>query len=1159
MNNAIQRTRRLSALALGLSLAGAATSALADDTEIFLGRASATDSKPNILFVIDTSGSMSTNVVTQNPYDPATLYSGSCDPNRVYWQTGTATTPPNCATSSTNNWVPATAFKCESARSAMERVGYTTQAPAAQWRTSSGGRWDALQTYSSSAPVRNTQPVDCRADLLLDPPHGDGTLKRYPANGSLIGPYSALPANTINWLDSATNRTYTFFTGNYVNYWYTGRTTTRTRLQIVQEVTKETLASLTNANVGLMRFSTDAQGGMMVWPVADLATSRASLDAQVDGLTANGATPLQETLYEATLYFRGMKWDYGSRSSPVKSIASSRRTDDTTMYKTPSVSDCGKNFIVYLTDGLPNQDIDNETKILNLPNFKTSVGLTCGPNVAVDGGTSGGNDRSGRCFDDLAAYLYLNDSNPNVGGIQNVTLYTIGFGPAVAGSTLLADAARRGGGGYFAADDTATLTTALQQIVRNILQQNTSFTSPAISVNAFNRTQNLNDLYITMFQSRANYRWPGNLKKYRIRDNGVIVGADGEPAVDPATGFVRSNAMSFWREDGDPVDGPDVTLGGAANQLPLPANRKLYTDFVTGNLADPANLVVTTNGAIGPALLGLPASDTAGRDAMIEWVRGADVDDIDEDGDRTDARNQMGDPLHAQPVSVIYGGTATDRDVDDGVVYVATNDGYLHAIRPDTGEELWAFVPTELLPRMALLREDGPIDYKSYGLDGSLRAFRLDKNGNGVVEPTLGDKVWLLFGMGRGGYSYYALDVTDKHAPSLMWRKTPTDYPGLGQTWSVPVVAKVNIDGAAQNDMKLVAVFGGGYDSSQDNVAYNTDVIGNRIFMVDLLSGALLWRAGPTTDGGAQLQLAKMNNSIPADVRLLDMNEDGYADRMYAVDTGARIWRFDIWNGQPAATLVTGGVFASLGVADGTGTDPTDARRFYHAPDVALLVQEGVRFLNIAVGSGFRGSPLNQDIRDRFYSLRDFKPYARLSQADYDAWTPITDATTGIVDATGDDAPVVPKTALGWKMNLTLGGSWAGQKVLAESRTFAGQIFFTTYTPNSASNSCSVNPGTNRLYVVKAVNGGKVENRESKVEDLTSGGIAPTPVFISPSPDNPTDEDSNEHLNDPDPETICPDGDCEPPPQCLTGLNNCGDLPRVGRVRTFWTQQSVDD
>ena len=59
-----------------------------------------------------------------------------------------------------------------------------------------------------------------------------------------------------------------------------------------------------------------------------------------------------------------------------------------------------------------------------------------------------------------------------------------------------------------------------------------------------------------------------------------------------------------------------------------------------------------------------------------------------------------------------------------------------------------------------------------------------------------------------------------------------------------------------------------------------------------------------------------MTNSIPGDVRAVDLTGDGFADRMYAADIGGRVWRFDIRNGQDASNLVKGGVFASLGVGD---------------------------------------------------------------------------------------------------------------------------------------------------------------------------------------------------------------------------------------------------
>ena len=95
---------------------------------------------------------------------------------------------------------------------------------------------------------------------------------------------------------------------------------------------------------------------------------------------------------------------------------------------------------------------------------------------------------------------------------------------------------------------------------------------------------------------------------------------------------------------------------------------------------------------------------------------------------------------------------------------------------------------------------------------------------------------------------------------------------------------------------------------------------------------------------GANLNLPKMTHSIPSAVRPLDLTGDGLADRMYAADLGGRIWRFDITNGQTADNLVTGGVFASLGVGDSGGTPIEDNRRFYYAPDVALLTLDGRRW-----------------------------------------------------------------------------------------------------------------------------------------------------------------------------------------------------------------------
>lgn len=207
--------RRLLALALGVGLSLNAGAALADDTEIFFGRDPAAGGAPNILFVIDTSGSMASNVTTQIPYDPAEEYENSrCDADdvrdRVYWASGNVTTPPRCDSS---QWISKSKFYCASAEAPLAGAGYANLGAAAQWR---GGtpRWQTIRSGT------NNSPVECAADDAI--PHGDGTSKYYPTNTSgpptnSTGPYDTNPANKIGWTNSPTNTTYTFFDGNYVS------------------------------------------------------------------------------------------------------------------------------------------------------------------------------------------------------------------------------------------------------------------------------------------------------------------------------------------------------------------------------------------------------------------------------------------------------------------------------------------------------------------------------------------------------------------------------------------------------------------------------------------------------------------------------------------------------------------------------------------------------------------------------------------------------------------------------------------------------------------------------------------------------------------------------------------------------------------------------
>ena len=1157
--------------------------AMADETEIFVGAGNAvTGERPNILFVIDTSGSMDTDVVTQVPFNPATVYPGTCATNRVYVQQGNnSSNPPACTNA---NSVPLVAFKCNAAVQAFTTAGFYIADRAAQWR-GAGPRWRNIQGNTG-----NNVWVECRADAGV---HGDGVnVTRLWAADAGNGPWIANAGQQIGWNLNGADRSYVFYSGNYVNWLDNASTITQTRLEIVQQVATSTISQLAAAatvNVGLMQFSNNtdggcgttgtSEGGMVLREMGAVETQAPLMLGDIAALNADGCTPLSESMFEAYRYLSGGAVNYGinSRKSPTQawpSVSTSRQpAPNQNTYKSPLTISCQKNFIVLLTDGIATADNSANT------NIQTLIGGNC----------AGAGD--GRCLEEIAEYMYENDIRPTVAGVQNVTTYTIGFGPEVSGSAALQNTAAGAGGVFYEASDTATLTTVLTNIVRTILDFNTSFTAPAVSVNAFNRTQNLDELFVTVFRPSETYSWAGNLKKYRLSGSGVIVDANDAPAVEVTTGFFRTSAQSFWSAG---VDGDSVTLGGAANEQPSPATRNVYSDVNPASaLTAVANRLVSTNATITTAMLGLGAAEAPGRVALIDWLRGTDVDDADGDGSTTDARLAMGDPMHGRPATVIYGGSVATPDPLDGVVFAVTNEGYLHAISTVDGSELWAFMPQQMLQRARNLYYDEAYADRVWGLDGNIRVIRNEVNSNGVIEPGLGETVRIYFGMRRGGSEYYALDVTYRTTPTVLFKIGPNEagskrLTNAGQSWSTPTVGRVNITGAVQNTRKQVLVFGGGYDTVQDNGVYATDANGNQIFMVDAESGNVLWYGGPATDTGADFRHASMTHSIPADIRVGDLTGDGFADRMYAADMGGRVWRFDIHNGQTRPNLVTGGVFASLGNAH-LGTHPNaTTRRFYNAPDAAFLSAGGLTWLNLAIGSGYRGHPLNIETQDRLYSLRDHQPFARLTQAQYDSATVITEADVNLIDITDDITPTIPAGAPGWRLDLRRpGAGFTGEKSLSEARTAASNLQFTTYEPNNASvspTSCAPGVGTNRLYSISAYTGAPVYDRENPEDppdsaddrdrELAQGGIAPEVVYIFLQGD--TDGDGIPDIEDtdddgdgvPDSEDTDDDGDGIPdteeedggttPGQCLAGLESCDPLQGLPPVRTFWRQTGVN-
>ncbi len=75
------RKRNITGTCAGILLAlTAGAPVVADDTELLLVTPStAAQNKPNILFILDTSGSMDTEEQTIQPYDSTLSYAGDCE------------------------------------------------------------------------------------------------------------------------------------------------------------------------------------------------------------------------------------------------------------------------------------------------------------------------------------------------------------------------------------------------------------------------------------------------------------------------------------------------------------------------------------------------------------------------------------------------------------------------------------------------------------------------------------------------------------------------------------------------------------------------------------------------------------------------------------------------------------------------------------------------------------------------------------------------------------------------------------------------------------------------------------------------------------------------------------------------------------------------
>ncbi len=647
------------------------------------------------------------------------------------------------------------------------------------------------------------------------------------------------------------------------------------------------------------------------------------------------------------------------------------------------------------------------------------------------------------------------------GGVQT---YVVGIdqgGLSADEKKVMADIAAKGGtGSYYKASTPQALLDALLSIIGSILSQQYTFVPPVVpSLRTQDNLMLVQGSFVTPVVPPADPNtplWQGVLKAFPLTSQGTVA----------ITGL-KVTAPPLWEAGALLANKPESTrviktvVGGSLTDFKdTPPNPALETAL---------SLTLDVNGSGGPP-------DSADAQQVVASVRGPSPGN----------KGFLGDIFHSVPVIVgppssLY----VDRTFDpmspsqllsltaapdtyaayragaagtrQRLAVVGANDGMLHALNAGTftsgqyntgdGTEQWAFIPPQLLPKLQYLAVN---QGHQYYVDATPRVADvwLDLNNDGVKDTNGNEwRTVLIGGFRQGGTGLYALDITDTaNPPRFLWT-----YATTGQSWSEPAFGKVKLQIGGRLVDRWVAFVGDGYDPAGTN--------GRMVHVIDIQTGKPLWQY-PTA------------SSVAASPLAVDVNSDGYVDRVYVGTVGGDFLRLDVsavgqhgsGDVDPANGVMvdnwSGGVFFTPGAA-------VQPQPFY-TKGVATVDPQGNLWLFF--GSGDRTDPLLvPSTPNRIYGIKD--PYAgtaipALTEAD------LTDMTTT------NTLSASAVTGSGWFIVLR-----SGEKEWAETAlVFNQQVFFTTFTPGST--GCG-DVGSGAIYMVFY---------------LTGGGVVDTAAFLSSPP-----------------------------------------------------------
>ena len=676
-----------------------------------------------------------------------------------------------------------------------------------------------IRVHFSSFDINSATSYPVKKCLLWycwweDEPDPADWLFVYDSSGNQIAKYNNANKPTNNWtvdipgntarlvLTSGSQNTGSGYSVDKIEYLNaSGSYKMQNRLEVAKEALSYTVEAFSNKmNWGFSTFKyTDGGSGdgatvdPLLNPSTQAATQVAAIQTKVNGISPLYGTPLGEALQD--VYQKGF-------------------VDQKNVLKN---SLCRKNYAIVITDGFPSDDTSW--------NRITGVTITDSDGDGWTADPSQYDNPAANYYDDVARYMYTHSwldgsavDKPESSYV-NVISHQISFG---AVHPLLQNAAKESGGKYITVYNKAQLVSAFYAITLDITNS-VAFTAPVASVDSSNKLQNGSDMYFGFFFPQDGHSWAGNLKKFSLGKNPskagewTILDAKGNQAVN-SLGELQDNLACPWDVDTDTNDsdkygGFDIKEDGAGSLLlkQVTNNFKAESDYYKRNIYTIINGTMTkvSKTSITKEMLNV-SSDTE-RNQLINYLYGY----TNETDGTTNAYPKavrdwvLGSIIHSKPIVLEYYTDSTATTVSKRYVVVGANDGMLHVFDDSpssttAGKEVFAFIPYDLLPKIQQLPKNDLVEM----VDGGSTLFRANN------QPK-----YLIFGEGRGGKTYWNLDVSnsDPLQWAVKWSLTSSTF---GQTWAEVQTASIPtaIDSTTGViTFKDVVIFSGGYDDQEDN------------------------------------------------------------------------------------------------------------------------------------------------------------------------------------------------------------------------------------------------------------------------------------------------------------------------------------------------------